>query len=215
MVYERTSVALLLSLLVVAIGCQKGEEIVRYTVEKPPPLESKTPLEQTPNNVPVGEPTDRTLAAIVLLDDQGWFFKLTGPKDEVAAASEAFEDFLKSVRFTAEGKPQWTLPKGWQQRGGSQIRYATLVLSGATKPLEVSVTVLPKSAGDDEQYKLVNVNRWRNQLRMPPISADQMVAESKQISLEGATATVVNLLGTAAGDSMGRPPFMSGARDGN
>jgi hypothetical protein len=195
-------------------GCQKSEEVARYTVDKLPPVEDRGPEVNAGPSAP-REATDRTLAAIVPLGAKGWFFKLTGPKDRVEAAGEAFETFLKTVSFDADGKPHWTLPAGWQEQGGSQIRYATLVLPGDGKPLEVSVTVLPKSEGDDEQYLLVNVNRWRNQLQLPPIDAVQLSAEAKRIPLEGATATVVNLLGAASGESMGRPPFMSGARNGN
>jgi hypothetical protein len=122
---------------------------------------------------------------------------------------------LNSVRFSSEGKPQWTLPEGWQEQPGSQLRFATLVIPAEPKPLEVSVTVLPNSGEDDEAYVLLNVNRWRGQLRLPPTTKEQLAGESTQVPLDGATATVVNLLGTAAPDGMGRPPFMSGARDGN
>jgi len=196
-------------------GCQRSEQIARYTVEKLPPIEERAAAEPTSGPSAPREATDRTLAAIVPLGAKGWFFKITGPKDRVEGANEAFEAFLKSVKFDADGKPHWTLPDGWQEQPGSQIRYATLVLPGEGKPLEVSVTVLPKSEGDDEQYLLVNVNRWRNQLQLPPIDAVQLSAEAKQIALDGATATVVNLLGSASGEGMGRPPFMSGARNGN
>jgi hypothetical protein len=199
----------------VCAGCQKSEQISRYTVDKLPPIDERAAAENATGPSAPREATDRTLAAIVPLGAKGWFFKLTGPKDRVEGANEAFETFLKSLKFDSDGKPHWTSPDGWQEQPGSQIRYATLVLPGEGKPLEVSVTVLPKSEGDDEQYVLVNVNRWRNQLQLPPIDAVQLSSEAKQIPLQGATATVVNLLGTASGESMGRPPFMSGARNGN
>lgn len=205
--------ALALVLAAVA-GCQKHDEITRYTVNKPLPLE---PLaRENPHQAggaeapPTGDPTDRTLGAIVPLGEQGWFFKLTGPIDAVAAQEQVFTDFVKSVHFSAEGKPTWKLPAGWTEEPGNQIRYATLALPGET-PLEVSVTVLPKS-GDDENYVLVNVNRWRKQLRLPPTTAAELPSESTRLELDGATATLVNLEGHAAPGSMGRPPFFSGAR---
>ncbi len=214
----RLSLLGLLALLI-AVGCQQRDEIARYTVDKPPPIE---PLVQ-PNphqgdaaadERPTGDPTDRTLGAIVPLSPQGWFFKLMGPLDAVAAHEEEFTALLKSVRFSDDGKPAWTLPEGWQQRPGNQIRYATLLIPGEGKPLEVSVTALPNTGTDDENYVLVNVNRWRRQLRLPPINSEQLAGESTQIKLDAATATLVNLVGHAA-DTMGRPPFFSGARDGN
>jgi hypothetical protein len=209
----------LLTLLavVIAAGCQQRDEITRYTVNKPPPLE---PLARAnPHQAdaaeapPTGEPTDRTLGAIVPLAEQGWFFKLTGPTEPVAALQEVFADFVKSVRFGPDGKPAWTLPEGWTEQPGGQIRYATLVIPGAA-PLELSVTVLPKS-GDDESYALLNVNRWRGQLRLEPTTAAQLAGESNRLELDGATATLVNLVGHAAPGTMGRPPFFSGAPDGD
>lgn len=205
---------------VVLLGCQKRDEIRRYTVEKPPPIEPLARLNPHragagQDEQPTGEPTDRTLGAIVPLAAQGWFFKLTGPTDAVAAEEEDFTTFLKSVRFASDGKPTWTLPEGWQQQPGNQIRYATLVISGDGEPLEVSVTALPNAGDDDENYVLMNVNRWRGQLRLPPIAKEQLGGESTEIKLNGATATLVNLVGHAAPNTMGRPPFVSGARDGN
>ena len=117
----------------------------------------------------------------------------------MAAQVEAFTNFLKTVHFTAEGKPEWTLPEGWKQQPGSDIRYATLIIGGEAGPLEISVTALPKPPGDDEEYALVNINRWRGQLQLPPIRPRATCQRDDEAStLDGATATVVNLLGTAS-----------------
>ncbi len=169
----------------------------------------------SPAAPPTGEPTDRTLGAIVPLEPRGWFFKLTGPAAAVAAQREMFETFLKTVKFDDDGQPTWTLPEGWQQRPGNSIRYATLVLPGGEKPLEVSVTALPNADGDPAGYVLANVNRWRNQLRMPPVDAAALASESTEIKLGAATATFVDLAGHAAPGGMGGAPIFSGANDGN
>jgi hypothetical protein len=206
----------LVAALAICAGCDAPEEIQHYTVNKPLPLEPRAtadPHAGLADTPPTGEPTDRTLGAIVPLTEQGWFFKLTGPKDAVASQEKAFSDFVKAVRFSAEGKPQWKLPEGWRERPGNQIRYATLVIPGEPKPLVLSVTVLPKS-GDETDYILANVNRWRGQMRLQPITAEQLPAESTRLEMDGAAATVVNLVGHAAPGGMGGP-FSSGARDGN
>lgn len=194
-------------------GCGKQEQISRYTVAKPEPIVERDPHEGLGIKPPSGEPTDRTLGAVVPRGEQGWFFKVTGPKDAVEAQVGAVTDFLKTVRFTTEAKPEWNLPEGWQQRAGNDIRFATLVIPAAPKPLELSVTVLPKS-GDDGPYILMNVNRWRNQLGLPPVAAEELADGSTQVAVGDATATIVNLLGASSGGSMGRPPFMSGERNG-
>lgn len=210
-------------MLLLVAGCGPDEKIVRYTVDKPPPLE---PLASADPHAglslpakPSGEPTDRMLGAVIPATPQGWFFKLSGPKEAVAALEETFVGLVKSVRFDADGKPAWTLPDGWTQEPGNQIRYATLRIPASEKPpgkpLEVTVTALPNSGDDNASYVLQNVNRWRGQLQLPSVSQEQLAAESSEVKLEGATATLVNLVGHAAPNSMGRPPFASGAPDGN
>ena len=44
-----------------------------------------------------------TLAAMVKAGDQIWFIKLKGERSVVAAQEDAFKNFLKSVRFAADG----------------------------------------------------------------------------------------------------------------
>jgi hypothetical protein len=220
MIHRRIPLVLFLAglCLAAAPGCQKSEQIARYTVERLPPFEpsqTASPRDaqgQPPQ--PVGEPTHRTLGAIVPRGGQLWFFKLTGSKDAVAAQADTFAALVKSVRFSAEGKPQWTLPADWQERPGGEIRYATLVIPGEDKPLEVSVTILPNPGNDDARNVLLNVNRWRDQLGLPRLAKEQLAGESTSIPLEGATATLVDLLGTAAPNSTPRGRFQSGARDG-
>jgi hypothetical protein len=201
-------------LALVVAGCGKTEQIEHYTVAKPEPFTPPAGAAAA-NEQPTGEPTDRTLAAIVPHADQGWFFKITGPKDAVAEKREAFETFLKSLSFGADGKPKWTVPEGWQEQLGGSIRYATLTIPGGEKPLELTVTALPKPPGDDDNYALVNINRWRGQLKLPPIEPSQLSAESTSLELNGMRATVVDMIGHAAPNSMGRPPFFPGAGNGN
>ena len=113
-----------------------------------------------------------------------------------------------------------TLPAGWEARPGNQIRFATLVIPAAGKPLELTVVNLPNSGEDNVKYVLDNVNRWRGQLRLAPITGEQLSAESSTLDLNGSPATLVNLAGHAAPGGMGGPfssgaPFSSGVPNGN
>ncbi len=204
------------------VGCSDKPPITSYTVKKPEPLPAmpnphdaglpKTlPGQDAPP--PTGEPTDRTLAVIVPTTPQGWFFKLTGPEAAVAAVEPAFNDFLKTVKF-ADGQPTWTLPEGWQQQPGNAFRFATLVIPGEGKPLELTVSGLPNSGSDNVAYVLQNVNRWRGQLQLASIAADALATETKTIDVGGTSSTLVNLAGHAAAGGM-QPPFASGAPNGN
>jgi hypothetical protein len=219
----------IVGLLALLSGCGDRPPITSYTVNKPVPLKplpnphdaglpmtlpSQAGADASAEAPPSGEPTDRTLAAILPITPQGWFFKLTGPIAAVAAQEKAFTDFLKTVKFSGD-KPEWTLPDGWQAQPGNQFRYATLVIPSEGKPLELTVSALPNSGDDNQQYLLVNINRWRGQLKLPPITAEQLPAESTTVDIGGTPATVVNLAGHAAPGGMGRPPFFPGATNGN
>ena len=62
------------------------------------------------------------------------------------------------------GGLRWTLPTGWTESAGGQMRYATLKPPVAGR-IDASVVVLPGPAGGE----LANVNRWRNQIGLSPI----------------------------------------------
>jgi hypothetical protein len=78
--------------------------------------------------------------------------------------------------------------------------------------LEVSVTTFPKPEGQDPQEAiLMNVNRWRGQMGLPPITMDHLDDQTKKISLAGETCVFVNLTGKLGKGGMGAPPFAGGA----
>jgi hypothetical protein len=75
------------------------------------------------------------------------------------------------------GELSWKLPKGWtESRSGGGMRYATIKPAAAGK-VEVSVTVFPGPAGGE----LANVNRWRNQIGLPPIDDAELVKGRKAL----------------------------------
>jgi hypothetical protein len=79
---------------------------------------------------------------------------------------------------TGPGALRWTLPRGWKEaQGGGQMRYATLTAPVPGK-VDVSVVVLPGPAGGE----LANVNRWRNQIGLPPLDEAAMAAARKTIA---------------------------------
>lgn len=187
----------------VLFGCGNQDEITRYSVSR-----SDQPA------MP-----DRILAAAVPQGEQMWFFKLTGPSDAVTAQAEAFAEFIRSIRFSAGERPQptWTLPAGWQEQPGSNMRFATITMVADGKPLELTVIPLPNIGDDEQQYLADNINRWRDQLGLPAISGEQMFAGGdeggavKQFEVNGTTVTLANLVGRLQSSGMGRAPFAGGA----
>src|SRR5690349_4887600 len=95
-----SAAACFVGFLALLAGCSDRPPITSYTVNKPVPLKplpnphdaglpmtlpSQAGAEASADAPPSGEPTDRTLAAILPITPQGWFFKLTGPIAAVAA----------------------------------------------------------------------------------------------------------------------------------
>lgn len=64
---------------------------------------------------------------------------------------------------------QWQVPQGWKQEPGSQMRFATLVVSENPR---VELTVIPL-AGDSGGL-LANVNRWLGQIGAPAITQEDL-----------------------------------------
>ena len=78
---------------------------------------------------------------------------------------------------SGQARLTWTLPAGWSQSLTGGMRYATLKTPVPGK-LDVSVVVLPGPAGGE----LANVNRWRNQIGLPPLDAAAMAKERKTLA---------------------------------
>jgi len=159
------------------------------------------------------------LGAIVPHEELLWFFKLSGSKDAVAKQAPAFESFVQSVHFAKNAAPAWELPPGWHEQPGNQMRYATIQITSEPAspddpPLELSVSKLGRPPGASSEYLLPNINRWRGQLSLPPIEAEDLPKETRTLKLVEGTATLVDLLGTAGQNSMGPAPFFPGGGNG-
>jgi len=74
------------------------------------------------------------------------------------------------------GELQWALPKGWTDSRAGGMRYATLKPTAAGK-IDVSVTVFPGPAGGE----IANVNRWRNQIGLPPVDEAALARDRKAL----------------------------------
>lgn len=207
------------------VGCEKSEKIRTYSTEKPEVVQSRNTVERPAPNAPPREaparpaPTPaatqgpvRMFAAIVPQPEQSWFYKLTGPVNEVTEQAEALGNFIAGVRYE-NGTPSWDLPEGWEQQPGNAFRFATLIIPTETEPLEMSISGLPTS--DDELAQaLDNINRWRGQVGLEPITAEEIQSAgedwTEETSLRRLTDDLriyfVNLKGTMQDTGM-RPPF--------
>jgi hypothetical protein len=167
----------------------------------------------------------RMLGAIVPHQNATWFFKLTGPDAVVAPEKAAFLEFLKTVKVSAQppaapvaapvtataapaaapadmaGTPvvsasgpglKWTAPAGWQEKTGVGMRKATFTISGANgAAAELAVTAFPGDVGGD----LANLNRWRGQLALPPVTEAEFAGAVTRLKVNGLTVTLADITG--------------------
>lgn len=202
---------LLIGLL--ATGCQRVEEITRYTVPKEPstgaPHAAEHPAASSAPHVSTSGP-QRMLASMLPEGEQVWFFKLVAPAAMVAEVADGFRSLMASVTLTGgSGGPSWTLPEGWRQKPASGMRFATIEVTTTKGPLELSVTPL-RASGEFRAYALANVDRWRQQLGLDPTTMERLFGSSGQPGeltevkgANGQTVLLVDLTGEGPGVETG------------
>lgn len=89
------------------------------------------------------------------------------------------------------GEIHWIVPDGWKELPGEQMRYASFQVS-ADKP-DVQLTVIP--LGLEAGQLLPNVNRWENQLGLPPTAEADLGKVVKPMEIGADQAAVVDLIG--------------------
>src|SRR5262249_22706554 len=99
---------------------------------------------------------------------------------------------------TADSPAQlkWSTPDGWKEQPASQMRVASFKVSGQNgKQADVSVIPLPGAAGGD----FSNVNRWRDQVGLPPVSEAEMAQQAMAVEVSGQPAQLYDENGEAKG----------------
>ncbi len=160
----------------------------------------------------------RILGGIFPLNGETWFFKMMGPDQVVEGQREAFKQFLLSVHpsegsaphapmsanaggstnaptpplleATAPAPVHYTLPANWQEKALSPMRVASFNAAAPNgSQVDVSVVMLAGMAGGD----LANVNRWRDQVKLPPIDEAALQQSAEHIKAGGYDFLVVDL----------------------
>ena len=94
----------------------------------------------------------------------------------------------------ADGQPVWTVPADWQAGELAQFLIARYVIQGAGG---TSATVNVSELAGEGGGLLPNLNRWRNQLGQPPMTAAE-AAQLPSVEASGVKAVVVDFTGTDA-----------------
>jgi hypothetical protein len=182
---------------------------------------------------------NRTIGAIANNEGSLWFFKITGDNHLVAQEKPAFQDFLKSITFSpvdaanvaaapfakramgpvdrqapenpisGAGHAPWKTPDGWIEQPTPSMLLASYSVPGkAGGKADVTVSMFPGDVGG----VLANVNRWRRQLGLPPVTENDLSKTTSQMDVGNAKATVVDMTGQDGAKAM---YAMIVPRDGN
>jgi hypothetical protein len=124
----------------------------------------------------------------------------TAPKDPAPATAPVMNiaDAINAPQADPHGNAHgaaatsltWSVPEGWKQEAGSEMRFATLVVNDNPR-VELTVIPLGGSAGDVQ----ANVNRWEGQLGLPATPAEKLDAIVKKTSPNGLDVKAVDLAG--------------------
>ncbi|MEO8428051.1 MAG: hypothetical protein ABI651_13150 [Verrucomicrobiota bacterium] len=124
-------------------------------------------------------------------------------KDEVKVYQVPKENPRKAAAFAPPQESQttpirWTPPAGWTERPASAMRVGSFSVSRDNRTAEVSVIPLGGQAGGE----LENVNRWREQAGLGPISRSALASEEKTVDIGGSEGRLFEIAG--AGPDAGR-----------
>jgi hypothetical protein len=94
-----------------------------------------------------------------------------------------------------EGQPKWQSPKSWKEVPGGQFLVAKFLVTGKDNA-QAAVNV-SRSAGDGGGLA-GNVNRWRTQLGLSQLSAEELAKAVQPVKLSNGEASWVEMSGTDA-----------------
>jgi|TARA_B110000438_G_scaffold232862_1_gene228702 hypothetical protein len=89
------------------------------------------------------------------------------PSTPTPAGDMAGSSFTPPVAGMNGHAPSWTVPDDWKTSPGSAMRKASYAVTHPEGTLDVSVSAFPGDVGGP----LANVNRWRQQIGLSPLSA--------------------------------------------
>lgn len=155
----------------------------------------------------------RIIAGMTSTGGSTLFFKIRG-NDALTESQKA--DFIKWVAAvcntqsgskspeTASGAPpmenssnpkiKWQVPSGWSEVPPSSMRYASFSAGASDNKVDISVVTFPGEGGSDAD----NVNRWRQQIGLPPMSPTAVATQVAPLKSDDATFSTVDIAGTNA-----------------
>ena len=89
----------------------------------------------------------------------------------------------------------WSAPAQWKPKQASSMRRGSFDVGEGTGPLaDLAITAFPGNVGGD----LANVNRWRGQINLPPITEAELSAALQALPANGLAIQLADLAGGPA-----------------
>lgn len=97
-------------------------------------------------------------------------------------------------REAAAAQIKWSKPENWSEVPPSSMRYASFSAGADKEKIDISVVTFSGEGGSDAD----NVNRWRQQLQLPPMSAEAIATQVTPLKTEAATFATTDIAGPSA-----------------
>ncbi len=110
------------------------------------------------------------------------------PPADTAMASTA-------VATAAGAELSWSAPAGWQVKAPGSMRKGSFTITEGALSADLGITAFPGDVGGE----FANVNRWRGQLALAPISQAEAAAAITRLEANGLKFALVDFNGTANG----------------
>lgn len=157
-----------------------------------------------------GETTNGPLKIVTAMlhhPDGSWFCKLAGEPSVVDANRPQFIQFLKSIQIGATpqmttqepvvaateetaAKFNWRVPGEWKEVPPGQMQVARFSVPGKNnEKADVFVSVFPSDTGG----RLLNVNRWRKQIGLPPVTDTDLTSQVSPLDPADSESMLVDM----------------------
>jgi hypothetical protein len=154
----------------------------------------------------------RIIAAMTSNGSSTLFFKMRGNAALTEAQKSEFIKWVAAVCNSQGGNkspqsanamssqssdnPQikWQLPTGWSEVPPSAMRYASFSAGVNENKIDISIVMFPGDGGSD----IENVNRWRGQIGLPPMSEAAITSQITTLKAGDATFAAIDIAGANA-----------------
>jgi hypothetical protein len=152
----------------------------------------------------------RIIAAMATTGSSTLFFKIRGNAALTESQKSEFVKWVTAVcnsqgtnrpsqseaMLPPSGNPKikWETPKSWAEVPASSMRYASFNAGTNENKIDISVVMFPGDGGSD----IENVNRWRGQIGLPPMSEAAVTSQITTLKAADATFAFIDIAGANA-----------------